>query len=453
MDVDFDFFDDVPKSQNASFKSSPKTRSERSHLSDSDGDVDEESRAVESGRGRKAIKAHIPRALESDDSDSDSGRRAPTPDRKERARSADSADYSTDDSEDRGKAMKASNRPKSGRRKQERPRKDSDNVYSDESYATLSNSDRDSDTDSEVTDVSPLNSPRAARYSKSRNTEDTLSDRARQSKPPVSPMHTKSSRSRPTSAHTGNKDQVSSRVENLLQANHDSVDMKLLLEAVLEMERERKHTYDRSSRASSAGRSQKFKPAGPAPQPKKNYSFRNDQVRKIDLENQRMMKSIMHCAKQAKQTKKRVKAKPVVQQIPSKAPTAAINRSKEQQRIERENQALLQRLQQTKATRPVQRERLMHDYNSAMIYGYSVAAAHDQIIKSPPRQSPYGSSSALSGPHTSSQSSLPPSERAKSSVGASPGKRSRPVSATSTKSTPPSFKPVAAPKNAWESSW
>ena len=143
-------------------------------------------------------------------------------------------------------------------------------------------------------------------------------------------------------------------------------------------------------------------------------------------------------------------------------------------------QALLRRLQGTRATKHVQRDRQLSDYNQTMLFGYSVAAAHENPYTKPKKRSPYdnpaGHPSDLSGTHTKSMSSL-------SRVSHSPsvsGQRSRPQSATvssqksqsasvsSQKPRPhsatvrpgsspvkhhPTFKPLVNPRPAWEDRW
>ena len=392
MDVDFDFFDNPgespedllevksPEKSNRNGldghgkskttatgkvkKSKSKPQDIRYSSSDSVHSSDD-SYERENSRPKKTIEAKLPKMKPfdhdpSDHSDySDSGRRAPTPDEASSARgrphrysqSSSGSDKDNKKSQDKNawsegtesKQTISKLKPKGshmGKSKNDKGRKRVESFSSDGSYHTMSDSytDTDSATDSDVTDVSPLNSPQTPYLGSKHRVEfkEDISEMARLSKPPVSPN--KSSRSRPHSASSAGSKPPSSRVEQLLNANQDSVDMKLLLQAVMEMEQER--GYDARSRTSSSRSKTKiFKPLGPAPQPKKNYSFSNDSVRTIDLENQRLMQNILKCAKEAKKAK--AKGKSTKTQSAHQRPvptTAAINRHKEQLRIEAENQ-------------------------------------------------------------------------------------------------------------------
>lgn len=86
-----------------------------------------------------------------------------------------------------------------------------------------------------------------------------------------------------------------------------------------------------------------------------NLSFSNEQVRKIDMENQRLLKKLMRTkASVGSVTKKKG---------PIRAQSAsAINRTKKQQEIERDNMRFLQRLQHIKPTSSLSRSSLLNDH-------------------------------------------------------------------------------------------
>lgn len=116
----------------------------------------------------------------------------------------------------------------------------------------------------------------------------------------------------------------------------------------------------------------------------------------------------------------------------------------------------------------MQRDRLMNDYSKTMLFGYSVAAAHeDSLLK---KKSPYEvPSSPLTGPHTRSASSMLSGSgkrsRPQSAVTYGPraqtsgaGQKPRPHSATVRSGSAsgknyPVFKPVATTKPAWDDRW
>ena len=90
-------------------------------------------------------------------------------------------------------------------------------------------------------------------------------------------------------------------------------------------------------------------------EPRKNISFSNDTVRKIDAENQRLLKGII----QAKAKNVSQRKSPVVR--PQSA--SSINRLRQQKEIERENMRMLGRLQSVKPTESLSRSTLTSDHN------------------------------------------------------------------------------------------
>lgn len=333
MDVDYDFFDTPKAPSDTSLqrdqRSSPPTAHEYSSNEYSDDDYSSD--FSEDELPKKKIEAVLPHMtpmeasdLESD-ADDDSGRRAPTPDEASTARSdnfSSSSEPGKSCVKKRPEPTVSALKPR-GMKSKIVHRSDSDDSYT---------------TDSDVTDVSPLNSPVTPHIKHRVDFEDANYRQPHVSKPPISPN--KSARSRPVSAGSTSSKAPSSRMEQLLNANHDSVDMKLLLEAVMEMEKEQGYdTRSRNSRSTTQSKKPKmFKPLGPAPAPKKNYSFNNENVRTIDLENQRLMQRILRNAtasKKAKAKALKTESKPAAG---TKAATAAVNRRKQQMKIEAENQ-------------------------------------------------------------------------------------------------------------------
>lgn len=391
VDVDFDFFD-TPRETNTGKKAeksvgkavepSPSTsksahthntqqqrgghsgeQSNKSHnnqcsgTSDSDPDSDTDSEIIAS-KNKTKIAARVPTAsneednyddsFESDDSDNDddlknSGRRAPTPmsGRKGRKRTGSS---DSDRSENKnvsqkhqawgedslGKHKETNTRPKTGKTQsshngrsrstsRDRQRKRHSSHGSD--YSTDTSTDWSSD-DSDVTDVSPLHSPH----------NPSRSGRAN-GKPPKSPSYK-------DRGSTSDGQSQSSRLERLLHANRDTMDLNLLMQAVLEMEKQE----ERSGRPTKPRK--RFSvppPAGPLPQHRRNHSFSNDKTQTIDKENQRLMQQIIKNAVQAKQAKQKMKLKQRTSQpvYHSKVTSATINRQREQQRIEGENRVCI----------------------------------------------------------------------------------------------------------------
>ncbi|XP_066429555.1 cilia- and flagella-associated protein 97 [Eleutherodactylus coqui] len=105
---------------------------------------------------------------------------------------------------------------------------------------------------------------------------------------------------------------------------------------------------------------------------KKNYSFKNEEVRQIDQENQRLLKELSrHTAK----SKAKSLTPKKLNMTPTRVYHSAVNRQKEQQRIERENLALLKRLESVKPTIGMTRSEQLLDYQRQAGYLSSTATS------------------------------------------------------------------------------
>uniref|UniRef100_A0A2D4L452 Cilia- and flagella-associated protein 97 n=2 Tax=Micrurus paraensis TaxID=1970185 RepID=A0A2D4L452_9SAUR len=131
---------------------------------------------------------------------------------------------------------------------------------------------------------------------------------------------------------------------------HEAMDLNNLLKAFLQLEK--KDQQELALNQSSLGS-------------RKNYSFTNDEVRQIDRENQRLLKELTKHS-----TKPRNKSASVKKPSGSapKMYHSAINRQKEQQRIDRENLAFLKRLEAVKPTTGMKRSEQLTDYQRQMGY-------------------------------------------------------------------------------------
>ncbi|XP_074084958.1 cilia- and flagella-associated protein 97 isoform X1 [Macrotis lagotis] len=145
------------------------------------------------------------------------------------------------------------------------------------------------------------------------------------------------------------------------KALHDTLDLNQLLKAFLQLDK----------------KEQKFSVDRPSPAPKKNYSFTKEEVRQIDRENQRLLKELSKQAEKPR-AKSTIPRKPVVP--PPKLYHSALNRQKEQQRIERENLALLKRLEAVKPTVGMKRSEQLMDYHRHM--GYLNASPVSRRVRS-----------------------------------------------------------------------
>ncbi|XP_042637928.1 cilia- and flagella-associated protein 97 [Orycteropus afer afer] len=131
---------------------------------------------------------------------------------------------------------------------------------------------------------------------------------------------------------------------------HDTMDLNHLLKAFLQLEKKgpQKHHLE-----------------PPPIAPRKNYSFTREEVRQIDRENQRLLKELSRQAEKPG-SKSTIPRRSVGH--PPKLYHSALNRQREQQRIERENLALLKRLEAVKPTVGMKRSEQLMDYHRNMGY-------------------------------------------------------------------------------------
>ncbi|KAM6261760.1 cilia- and flagella-associated protein 97 isoform 3-T4 [Porphyrio hochstetteri] len=128
---------------------------------------------------------------------------------------------------------------------------------------------------------------------------------------------------------------------------HDAMDLNQLLKAFLQLEKkEQKLTTDQPRKGT-----------------RRNYSFTNEEVRQIDRENQRLLKEL---SRQSAKPRRSTTLKSAVP--PPKLYHTALNRQREQQRIERENLAFLKRLEAVKPTPGMRRSEQLLDYQRQMSY-------------------------------------------------------------------------------------
>uniref|UniRef100_A0A3Q1EQ09 Cilia- and flagella-associated protein 97 n=1 Tax=Acanthochromis polyacanthus TaxID=80966 RepID=A0A3Q1EQ09_9TELE len=102
---------------------------------------------------------------------------------------------------------------------------------------------------------------------------------------------------------------------------------------------------------------------------RKNYSFTNDEVRRIDRENRRLLRELSRLSPGPRPGSVVGKKTHVGVKSPLIRPShSALNRQREQQRIERENLAFLKRLESVKPTPGLKRSEQMADYQRHVGY-------------------------------------------------------------------------------------
>ncbi|XP_036984753.2 cilia- and flagella-associated protein 97 [Artibeus jamaicensis] len=151
------------------------------------------------------------------------------------------------------------------------------------------------------------------------------------------------------------------------KALNDTMDLNHLLKAFLELDKKgpQKRHFDQQ----------------PSVAPGRNYSFTREEVRQIDRENQRLLKEL---SRQAEKPGSKNMTPRRSTSHPPKLYHSAINRQREQQRIERENLALLKRLEAVKPTVGMERSEQLLDYHRNM--GYLSAAPSLRRVRATPGQ-------------------------------------------------------------------
>lgn len=295
----------------------------------------------------------------SDEGEEGSGRRTPMPtggkavDEREKYSAKRNSDGGSNPSKkDNG------NVSKNGSKKIATGKTSSSSYLTDDDDDPESDADLSDTTDSDVTEVSPLNSPKrppaaAGSAKKSRRVSDP-------------PMSNTTERQDNKSGHVD--------IDRILRANKDTMDFRVLLQAVLDIENEGPITRGRHQPKQT---NSPF-PEGDFTRPRKNYSFNNDRVSTIDRENQRLLEKIIRRAKEAKRAKEEMrtttkrKSSASAPSPPRRPTSSAINRSREQQKIEAENLAMLKRLQGTRPSKELQREVLIGEYKKHLVFSGAI---------------------------------------------------------------------------------
>ncbi|KAI1883543.1 hypothetical protein AGOR_G00232670 [Albula goreensis] len=128
----------------------------------------------------------------------------------------------------------------------------------------------------------------------------------------------------------------------------------------------------------------------PTRRTRKNFSFSNDEVSRIDRENQRLLRELTRRTPRPKSSS--VPKKP--SSPPIRLSHSAINRQREQQRIERENLAFLKRLESAKPTPGMRRTEQLSDYQRQA--GYLGTTSPTNPERSPSSRGSTGKSSRVS---------------------------------------------------------
>ena len=401
--IDFDFFDEGPSSKASSSSNYSEQKSARPRSgkrSDraraNDGEYDQESvRSATSSRS--SVSVRIPTATPTHDDGNEADYYSDDfdeSDDKEKEKDADTFRFKDDiralkSNEHDGGAKRADNspsqsrretasatrsRPKTSKARHRRQRSDSSSSHSSTDSASASftsestrsrsrsNSDRD-----DMTEVSPLQSPASSPIPKLEYDEqemereceklrsvrfeqdETDSDRSHQRDTSYS-KKTGGSKSRPKSAKFADRPVKTPGYSNYPDERlreSEANELSMLLKAVLEMDESSKQSelaamHKNLSRPQSGKRKDRPQSA-PMPHQRMNMSFSNDEVRRIDRENRRLLDRIVARpsnvpAPPAAAARTRVSKKSHTQsQTERPVSHSAVRRERDHRRIEIEN--------------------------------------------------------------------------------------------------------------------
>ncbi|KAK6172805.1 hypothetical protein SNE40_016391 [Patella caerulea] len=200
-----------------------------------------------------------------------------------------------------------------------------------------------SDSESEITDVSPLssaqNSPRRKKKNRKHRDHDERDQSGRDHK----------------------------TEENLNQC--ENLDLNVLIDAVSELEKD-KRIKANTRRVMFAPHERQSR--------ENNYSYSKERAKLIEKENQRLLNEILHSVDNRDRPATRSQYAPVIRRMTP----SAINRERQQRKIEAENLALLRRLQKAKPTRGMSKAEQDQQYKKTMLYGVPVSTLHSSRPKS-----------------------------------------------------------------------
>ncbi|XP_029949552.1 cilia- and flagella-associated protein 97-like isoform X1 [Salarias fasciatus] len=160
---------------------------------------------------------------------------------------------------------------------------------------------------------------------------------------------------------------------------------------------------------------------------RKNYSFTNDEVRRIDRENQRLLRELSRLSPGPRSGSAMTKKSHVATTSPLvRLSHSALNRQRDQQRIERENLAFLKRLESVKPTPGLRRSEQLADYQRHA--SYLGAPLYPVCTSTSRKERPRSRTSSAGGPRpagsraasTTSDSSTTPAPRKKKMSAARP---------------------------------
>ncbi|KAK6975366.1 cilia- and flagella-associated protein 97 [Biomphalaria glabrata] len=235
-------------------------------------------------------------------------------------------------------------------------------------------SDSETLSDSDMTDVSPMESPR--------HDKDRKSVKLRENE-----MRTKGD----GDGRYGKRQFVPVTDIDYDPDRLGNLDLSILMKAVGELEKQQ--------RLKTNTRRVMFAPMSVNRSERGNYTFDDNQTREIERENNRLLKEIV------RQVNTREHSRSCARTITTQKLTpSAVNRERDIRRIEMENLAILKRLKKVKPTKSISRENQLREYETTMLHGIPIAALHP--ISRPGKRSAYDDSASSMTSFTSGVSSV-----------------------------------------------
>lgn len=312
-DDTFDFFDDSPRETKGSHGDSNVNKQvqeiqKSEHLRQTEGSSGQNSRDdsnVQSSNSPRVkvhtkIEAKVPRVLQTSQTDSDSD---------------------TDDSQ-------AHDRVGEKPVDQHRRLSKGSSKGSDESFSSQSSNFSSGTNNSDVTDVSPLQTPAYTPKSRKYVSSELSHYSSSSSKKPPTPKRSGSKNGSDAKELNGKSD----KVQRVIDKKGGTMNMELLMQAMMEIDGKSSH-----DRHDDKGHVHFDTPSAAAEA--RNYSFSVDKAKAIDKENRRLLQKLMrydqgNWAVGQKQPAQRTK-KPAPNMTPS-----AVNRQRDLERIDKENQVM-----------------------------------------------------------------------------------------------------------------
>lgn len=151
-----------------------------------------------------------------------------------------------------------------------------------------------------------------------------------------------------------------------IRLDSDKIDLSILMKCMSDIDREKQQRLKANSRRVM------FAPSSHNDKP--NFTYSSSRAKMIEKENQRLLQQIMHHVQPGSRKLKPGSAtKPVpkkaVEPVIQRLTPSAVNRQREQRKIEMENMQFLQRLQTVRATRGMSRQDQLNEFERQAAYG------------------------------------------------------------------------------------